>query len=191
MGNFGDSEAILILVGLSVIAVLWVVIHFYHTRLYNRITTIVNQDRAREEDLALREKLVVAAALEGELIANQSKLQAFLVVYQEMLRNLKEPSRAPKYKQAGDIIHEKPALSRAIFDAYIEKLSLLGEGITKDLVQIYTQVESDPAYKTLSDELSTDQAIHIVERIVENANDMNKPMEKMIGALGVIVRNQK
>ncbi len=170
---------------------LWLIISIYFKSLRTMVLSIVHEDRAREDDLKSREKLVIAAAIEGELSANQAKLQAFLVVYQEMLRNLKEPTRAPKYKQPGEIIHEKPALSRTIFDAYADKLVLLGETMARDLSKIYSDIVTDTAYKTLSDDLSTDQTIHIVERIVENAQTMNVPMEKAIGALGVIVRNRQ
>lgn len=170
---------------------MWLIISIYFKGLKDSILNIVSEDRAREDDLKSREKLVIAAAIEGELTSNQTKLQAFLVVYQEMLRNLKEPTRAPKYKQPGEIIHEKPALSRTIFDAYADKLVLLGETMARDLAKIYTDIDTDPAYKTLSDDLSTDQTIHIVERIVESAQSLNAPMEKAIGALGVIVRNRQ
>lgn len=174
---------------LTSLAVMFVM-NIYFKGLKNFVTDVVQENRAREDDLKAREKLVIAAAIEGELTANQSKLQAFLVVYQEMLRNLKEPTRAPKYKQPGEIIHEKPALSRSIFDAYADKLALLGEVMARDLAHIYAEMETDPTYKTLSDDLSTDQTIHIVERIVENAQSLSAPMEKTIGALGVIVRNR-
>lgn len=171
--------------------IVWAIINIYFKNLKDTVLQIVTDDRKREDDLKSREKLVIAAAIEGELSANQAKLQAFLTVYQEMLRNLKEPTRAPKYKQPGEIIHEKPALSRTIFEAYADKLMLLGDNMTRELARIYTEIETDPPYKTLSDNLSTDQTIHIVERIVENAQNMNAPMEKAIGALGVIVRNRQ
>lgn len=171
--------------------IVWVIINIYFKSLKEAVLDIVNEDRLREDDLKSREKLVIAAAIEGELMSNQAKLQAFLTVYQEMIKNLKEPTRAPKYKQPGEVIHEKPALTRTIFEAYADKLVLLGESMARDLAKIYAEIETNPSYKTLTEDLSTDQTIHIVERIVESAQSLNGPIEKAIGALGVIARNRQ
>lgn len=159
--------------------------------LEDRITSFLQVEEDRENSIRSRERLVVAAALEGELKANHSKLEAFLLIYQEMLRNLKEPGRAPKYKQGGEIIHEKPALSRTIFDAYADRLELLGPHLAADLAHIYAGVEVDPEYKTLAPDLSADKAIRTVERIVEGAKDMMPAIEKSIGGLSVIVRDKQ
>lgn len=179
-------------IALAVVATICVlVIRGSIKHLEERITSFLQVEEDRENSIRARERLVVAAALEGELKANHSKLEAFLLIYQEMLRNLKEPGRAPKYKQGGEIIHEKPALSRTIFDAYADRLDLLGPGIAGDLAHIYAGVDVDPEYKTLAPDLSPDKAIRTVERIVEGAKDMLAPIEKNIGALSVIVRDKQ
>ena len=169
--NFADPIFLQFALALAIAAaVIIVVLRGSMRQLEERITSFLQVEEERENSIRARERLVIAAALEGELKANQSKLEAFLLIYQEMLRNLKEPGRAPKYKQGGEIIHEKPALARTIFDAYADRLELLGPGIAGDL--------------------SPDKAIHVVERIVENAKDMMAPIEKSIGALSVIVRDR-
>ncbi len=163
----------------------------YTMRLEHRIEDFLKVENDREEDLRARERLVIAAALEGELMANQTKLEAFLLIYQELLRNLKEPGRAPKYKQGGEIIHDKPALSRTIFDAYATRLELVGPNVAGNLARIYADVDIEPEYKTLSPEMSPDQAIRMVEIIVENAKKLLDPVEKSIASLGVIVRDKR
>lgn len=168
----------------------WLIARFYMKRLETRLQDFLQFENDREERLRKRERLVVAAAFEGELLANRTKLEAFILIYQEMLRNLKEPGKAPKYRQGGEIVHERPALARTIFDAYADRLDLLGPDMAGDLSRIYAEVETDPSYKTLSADLSTDQALHIVERIVESAKALIAPMEKTIAGLRVIVRDK-
>lgn len=190
--NFTDPVFLQYALALCIVAALCVlIIKGSINRLEERISSFLQVEEERENSIRTRERLVIAAALEGELKANQSKLEAFLLIYQEMLRTLKEPGRAPKYKQGGEIIHEKPTLSRTIFDAYADRLELLGPGLAGDLSQIYAQVEVEPEYKTLAADLSPDKAIRVVERIVEGAKDMLAPIEKNIGALSVIVRDRQ
>ncbi|MBU6235561.1 MAG: hypothetical protein KGQ41_06930, partial [Alphaproteobacteria bacterium] len=68
----------------------------------------------RERQLKEREKYVIASAIEAEINTNRAKLDAFLTIYEELLKSLRDPSKKPKYQRAGDIIHEKPALARTV-----------------------------------------------------------------------------
>lgn len=188
-----DFYLFVLVLAISVIitaAIMWFFIRINFKKLEDRLQEFMQVEADREEQLRRRERLVVAAAFEGELLANRTKLEAFILIYQEMLRNLKEPGKAPKYKQGGEIIHERPALARTIFDAYAGRLDLLGVDMAGELSKIYGEVETDPAYKTLSADLSSDQALHVVERIVESAKNLIAPIEKTIAALRVIVRDK-
>lgn len=156
-----------------------------------KIAEFFAEKDAREGELRARERLVIAASMESELLANKTKIEAFLLIYQELLRSLRDPGKAPKYKLGGEIVHEKPALSRNIFDAYISRLELFGPTIAGELSQLYAQIEEDPEYKTLNPEMSQDQAINMVESIVLNAKNLLEPLEKNIGALNVIIRTKK
>lgn len=156
-----------------------------------RIQKLFIEKETRENELRGRERVVIAASLESELLANKTKIEAFLLIYHELLRSLKDPGKAPKYKMGGEIVHEKPALARSIFDAYIAKLELFGPTIAGELAELYAQIEEDPEYITLNPDLNTDQAINMVERIVTNAKNLLDPIERNIGALNVIIRSKK
>ncbi|NBX66948.1 MAG: hypothetical protein EBQ96_08135 [Proteobacteria bacterium] len=145
----------------------------------------------RERQLKEREKYVIASALEGELHTNRAKLDAFLTIYEELLKSLRDPSKKPKYQRAGDIIHEKPALSRTVYDSHIDKLDILGPQLSTELANLYANIEASPDYKTLEPELPIEKARETVDKIIKSATKMADPMDKMIGALAVIVRDKR
>ena len=65
----------------------------------------------RERKLKNKERSVVASMLDSEIKANKSKIEAYLVVYEEMLADMNNPQRQPKYKKAGDIVQKQPLWS--------------------------------------------------------------------------------
>lgn len=145
------------------------------------------KDRAMRE----REKFIVAASLEGEINTNRAKLDAFIIIYEEMLKNLRDPSKEPKYRKGGDIIHEKPALSRNVYDSNLDKLDLLGPQIVADVTGLYTMVEPNPDYKTIEPDTPIDDVVDFVNQIIRDAEMMLDPMDRVGGALNVIVRDKR
>lgn len=145
----------------------------------------------RERQLKEREKYVIASALESEVMTNRAKLDAFLTIYEEMLKSLRDPSKTPKYQRAGDIVHEKPALTRTVFDAHVDKLDLLGPQLSSELAALYNMVVPNPDYKMLEPEVPIAKAQELVDRIVRNAEKLLEPMDKVAGALAVIVRDKR
>ena len=145
----------------------------------------------RDRSLREKEKFIVAASLEGEMNANRAKLDAFIMIYEELLSNLRDPSKEPKYKKFGDIIHETPALSRNVFDTNMDKMDLLGSSIVKDLTKLYMSIEQNPKYKTFEPEAPVEDVIEFVSGIVRNAEHLLEPIDKIAGALGTIVRHKK
>lgn len=145
----------------------------------------------RERQLKTREKYVIASALENELNTNRAKLDAFVVIYEELLKSLRDPSRTPKYKRAGDVIHEKPSLARTVYDSHINKLELLGPQLATDVSNLYAFIDANPDYRTLEPELPIEKARETVDRIVRSAVKMIEPMDKVTGALAVIVRDKR
>ena len=145
----------------------------------------------RDRSLREKEKFIVAASLEGEMNANRAKLDAFIMIYEELLPNLRDPSKEPKYKKSGDIIHETPALSRNVFDANMDKMDLLGSSIVTDLTKLYINIEQNPKYRTFEPEAPVEDVIEFVSGIVRNAEYLLEPIDKIAGALGTIVRHKK
>lgn len=145
----------------------------------------------RERQLKEREKYVIASALEGEVMTNRAKLDAFLTIYEELLKSLRDPSKTPKYQRAGDIIHEKPALTRTVYDAHVDKLDLLGPQLASDITSLYNLIVPNPDYKMLEPEVPIAKAQEMVDRIVRNAEKLLEPLDKAAGGLSVIVRDKR
>ena len=145
------------------------------------------RDRAMRE----REKFIVAASLEGELNINRAKVDAFIIIYEQLLKNLRDPLKDHKYKKAGDIIHKKPALSRSVYDSNIDKLDLLGQSIVTEVTQLYIQIEPNPDYKTIEPNTPIDEVIEFVSGIVRDAEALLPYMDNISSALNVIVRDKR
>lgn len=145
----------------------------------------------RERELKAREKHVIAAALESEINTNRAKLDAYLIIYEELLKSLRDPTKTPKYQRAGDIIHDKPALTRTVYDSNLDKLDLLGSDITNKLSALYQNIDPNPDYRTLEPEMPIEKVWETVERIIRNAEQMIDPMDQIVGALNVILRDRR
>lgn len=160
-------------------------------RLTGRINKLQQTIQSRDRKLQERERYVIAAALEGELNTNRAKLDAFLLIYEETLKTLRDPTKKPKYQKAGDIVHEKPALARSIYDANAEKTSVLGQKLATELAGLYEQIDPNPGYLTLEPETPLPQVRELVEKIIANARNQLDPIDRIIGALGVIMRDKR
>ncbi len=147
--------------------------------------------RKKEQDLREREKFILASSLDSEINTNRAKIDAFLLIYEDMLRTMRDPSKPPKYKRSGDIIHQRPSLSRAVYDANLDKLDLLGTQIVTDLSKAYANIDGNPDYITLEPETPIDQAMDKVQRIIQQANGMIEPLDKIGSALTMIIRDRK
>lgn len=145
---------------------------------------------SRENDLREREKFVVAAMFEAELSANRTKLEAFLVVYDEILKSLRDSAREHTFRQTGEMIHEQPALARAAFDANKDKMELLGAKIAGEMTTLYAAINPDPDYITLEPGSPIDQAVRKVEQVIQDAHALMEPIEHLLAAVTVIVRDK-
>jgi hypothetical protein len=148
-------------------------------------------ERIRTGDMALqkREKLVLASALASELTENKIKCEAFITIYTDLLRNLRETERRALYEDTGDFIHQHPPLSRKIYDENIEHLSLLGPKLSADLTQVYAAFRSEPQYFALEKTMPRTSAIRIVEMVLDDAQKTLEPVDPLIAALHVIIRD--
>ncbi len=176
------------LIGFGVIAI---VMYGGFQRLIKLQKYQIASAQQRDRDLREKEKFIVAASLEGEINANRAKLDAFILIYEELLRNLRDPSKEPKYKKSGDIIHKSPALSRNVFDSNMDKMDLLGPSIVTDLTKLYINIDSNPRYETFEPETPVEDVIAFVSEIIRNAEKMLEPLDQVAGALNIIVRNKK
>lgn len=146
---------------------------------------LVRQDQMRE-----REKFVISAMFEAEINANKIKLDAFMIIYEELLRNLRDAGRQQRFRQTGEIVHEQPPLNRAIFDAYKDRLEILGSQLAVDITRIYSTINADPEYITLEPGMPIDKAVQKVEGIIDDARSLIPPMDKVLSGLSVIIRDK-
>ncbi len=146
---------------------------------------------SREENLREREKFVVASMLEAEISANKVKIEAFLVIYEEMLRNLKDPAKQQKYRLTGEIIQEQPRLVRSVYDGNVERMDLLGAQLASDIARYYSRINPNPGYITLEPDYPLEDAIYRVERVISEVTALVAPADRLISALQVILRDKK
>lgn len=146
-------------------------------------------ERRRHRILVGREKAVLAASLIGEINENKNKCEAFITIYSEMLKNLRDDSRKPAYQQTGDFVHKAPALSRSVYDKNLSNLSLFEPALATKISEIYATLETDPEYLSLEPDMPLDTAIRMVEMVVKNAEATSQNVDKVVPSLEVVVRN--
>lgn len=138
---------------------------------------------AKERKLREKERNIIAVMVDSEIKANKAKIEAYLVVYEEMLKALKDPDRPPKYKKAGDIVQKQPALDRSVFDRNTDKLDLLGRDLASEMIHFYARIKSSPEYENLEPDMELEQVTAIVEDVVKRGGRLNELAEKLLGSI--------
>lgn len=147
------------------------------------------KQRQNDQQLQQRERLMLASALAGELTENKIKCEAFITIYSELLRNLRETDRKALYEDTGDFIHQYPPLSRKVFEANIEKISLLGMKLATDVTNAYSPIRNESEYFTLDATMPRANAVRMVEMVLDDAQRTLEPLDTTISALNMIVRD--
>lgn len=139
--------------------------------------------RRKEQLLQAREKNVLLTTLEGELLENKNKIEAFLAIYGDMLAGLKNPAEQPKYQQVGDIVQKHPSFSKTVFEANVGKLSLLGIKLAGSVSKLYAGLPSAPEYINLEPNVALETAIQLVEKVMKDAETQIPAIESAIAGL--------
>ncbi|MCB9983801.1 MAG: thermonuclease family protein [Rhodospirillales bacterium] len=171
--------AVLILCLLGVFSVLTLII----MKGFQKVTDVQTQSMdmmARERVLRDKERAIFATMLDSEIKANKAKIEAYLVVYDEMLKNLKDPEKTPKYKKVGDIVQEQPALERSVFDRNTDKLDILGDRLSSEVIHFYARIKSKPDYINLEPEMPVEDVRDIVEGAYQRAQRLDKISDRLI-----------
>lgn len=145
--------------------------------------------RSDEQNLQQKEKLVLASSFAAELTENKIKCETFITIYTELLRNLREMERRAAYEDTGDFIHQHPPLSRHVYDSNLEKLFLFSTKLANDLTQVYAAIRTEPQYFTLETTMPRAAAIRIVEMVLDDAQKTLEPIDPILAALNVIIRD--
>ncbi len=183
-----ESSTLVIVFGVG-IAVLAVIMVWGFSTVRKSVDRQALFERRRHRILVGRERAVLAASVIGELNDNKNKCQAFITIYSEMLKSLRDETRKPAYQQTGDFIHKTPALSRTVYDSNLVNMSSLDADVSSRLAEVYSSVEADPEYLSLEPDMPIDTAIRMVEMVVKNAENQLDVMDKVIPSLEVAVRN--
>lgn len=150
---------------------------------FKKITDIQKQNidmMERERKLRDKERNIIAIMLDSELKANKSKIEAYRLVYEEMMKSLREIGRTPKYKKAGDIVQKQPALSRSVFDRNTDKLDMLGPELASGIVHYYARIKSNAEYINLEPSTPIEEAINILDGALKNAERLEELSQKLL-----------
>lgn len=134
----------------------------------------------KERELKMQERKIVASMLDAELRANKSKIEAYLMIYEEMLKSLREPGQASQYTKAGDIVQMQPALERAVFERNTDKMDLLGRKLSSEVIHFYARIKTNPDYANIEPDMPTEKAIEIVEQAVKNARTLDEILKRIL-----------
>jgi endonuclease YncB( thermonuclease family) len=154
----------------------FIVLSIIIMRGFQKVIEAQNQNvemMSKERKLRDKERGIVAVMLDSELKANKAKIEAYRVVYEEMLKSLKDPDRPPKYKKAGDIIQKQPALARQVFDRNTDKLDMLGARLSSEVIHFYARIKSTPDYINLEPSTPLEEAVAMLEKSLEGARRLD------------------
>lgn len=138
----------------------------------------------KERQLKVQERQLVASMLDAELRANKSKIEAYLLIYGEMLKTVKDRTKAPSYTRTGDIVQMQPALDRSVFDRNTDKMDLLGRRLASEVIHFYARIKTNPDYINLEPDTPVDTAREHVERAVANAKRLDDLLVNILDMFG-------
>lgn len=137
----------------------------------------------KESALEARERQVLVTTLEVELAENKNKIEAFLVIYGDMLRALNDPSEEPKYRQVGDIVQKHPNFSKTVFEANVNKLSLLDIKMAGQISKLYAMLPDEAEYINLDQNVPVNTAVKLVEKVLRETEELLEPLNALIADL--------
>lgn len=142
-------------------------------------------EQAHQKELTLqsREREVLLTTLEGELTENKNKIEAFLVIYGDMLRSLQDTGEEPKYMQVGDIVQKHPIFNKTVFEGSVDKLSLLDITLAGRLSKFYAALPKEAEYINLDQSVPLDTAVKLVEKVLQDVESLLAPISEIIAEL--------
>lgn len=147
------------------------------------------QVERKEALLQSRERQVLLTTLEGELAENKNKIDAFIVIYSDLLASLNDPAQTPKYQQVGDIVQKHPSYSKTVFEANVGKLSLLDIKLAGHLSKLYSAMPKEQEYINLDQNVPLETAVKLVEMVVQDAQQLLEPINHVIKELQEAARH--
>ncbi len=171
--------SVLVLMGVFVLALS--VLIFFVLRSFRSVVDVQNStiDLAeREKVIKEREKMIMAAMINSEISENKTKIEAYLVLYEETLRDL-ETAR-PKYQDTGDLIQKQPALSRSVFDGNTHKVDLFGGPLASEIIHYYARIKSTTDYVDIKPEAEKSEVLDVVETALSKARKLDEISQSLM-----------
>ena len=141
------------------------------------------QAEHKEALLQMRERQVLISTLEGELTENKNKIEAFMVIYNDMLRGLQNGVETPKYQQVGDIVQKHPSFSKTVFEANVPKLNLLEMKLAGHISKLYSALPKEQEYINLDQNVPLETAVKLVEKVLKDAENLLAPINQVVDEL--------
>jgi len=127
----------------------------------------------REKQIHDQENNVLLSMIGAELSANRSKLDAYNIIYQETLADLKNTQKEPQYRKLGDMIQMQPSLRSEVYAKNTHKLEGLGADIAGRIVEFYTQLPEEPEYRNIEPDTDIAEVKALVESVLKNSNEIS------------------
>ncbi len=159
------------------------VLGFFLARGFKRVADVQNHSldlAMKERSLKGKEKLVIASMIKSEIIENKAKVEAYLVVYEEMLKDFVGSEGESKFQKTGEIIQKQPALSRSVFDGNTSKLDLFGSTVSSQIIHYYARIKSSPDYIEISPDTPISEVKNIIETAVSNAKKLYEISDRLL-----------
>jgi len=159
------------------------VLGFFLARGFKRVVDVQNQSldlAIKERSLKGKEKLIVASMIKSEIIENKAKIEAYLVIYEEMLNDFSSVEGASKFQKTGEIIQKQPALSRSVFDGNTDKLDLFGSAVSSQVIHYYARIKSSPDYIEINPDTPVLEVKEIIASAVSNAKKLYEISDNLL-----------
>jgi len=184
-----DTGPLVYFVGplLMMVLIVWLVKRGFD-RVIEGQQKIVMQSQEKQDALQARERMVLAASIDAELVENKAKIEAYLNIYGEMLADLTDPATVPKYQKTGDSIALHPSLSRTMFEGNTNKLSVLGMKLASEISRLYSNFHIEMAYENLDPAMPIEQAKSLVSNAVNNAVELLPQIDNVVEQIQAVAQ---
>lgn len=131
----------------------------------------------------------LARTLLAEATENRNKTHSFIALYNDLLKRLAHDndSSAPA-ETTGDYIHRHVPLNRGAHDRHQHELSLLGERLAAELIQLYARISPESSYDELAVDAARAEKMRTVEARIDEAEAILAQLEPVIQKLAIIER---
>ncbi|MFP4098656.1 MAG: thermonuclease family protein [Alphaproteobacteria bacterium] len=186
----GDKQAqnfmfgAFLLVAVFILAL--IVLGFFVMRGFGRVIDVQSRSldlAMKERDLKEKEKKVIASMIYSEVKENKSKIEAYLLVYEEMLRDFADDTKSKTYQKTGEVVQKQPALGRVVFDGNTDKLDLFGGELASNLVHYYARIKTNPDYIEISPDMPLKEVQDVISAVVSSARKLDSLSASLLDKL--------